>query len=391
MGSHEVKTWLGKPESNRLEYKDAEALKHPESIARAVVAMLNDKGGHVIVGVGDDGVLRGVADAPRARDRLQQLLDDRIEPRAGIRVAVVSIPPHGEVLEVSVEGDAAPYVEHHQGRLGYWQRSGARTVPGTLADLVRALDKAKGEALATAPARPWTNGLQPEHPTLVLETTLALADDERWKKRELEDLWGALSAKRSQFGRQFGWTVVPMAEPGSEQYDTATGLTIGRAPHGRSLRLERGGAIRFEAYEGMLRMPQLANMPMPPSPRTLNPYMVVEGAASFTRLVSEVVTEAEHRGKTIPPTLVLTAGLWSLEGWHLPPRSFVESLLVHSGRAQAATIRVGAVAAIHRTSREALSTDLAARRLVGNLYEELGLSDTEVPFWDEARQDFLFG
>ena len=48
---------IARGEGERVELKGRGALGHPETIVKAVVALLNTKGGDVIVGVGDDGTL----------------------------------------------------------------------------------------------------------------------------------------------------------------------------------------------------------------------------------------------------------------------------------------------------------------------------------------------
>jgi schlafen family protein len=71
---------LDAPEGAKLERKSAAALKDLRVLARATVALLNARGGHVIVGQREDRTIEGIANAERERDRLQQYLLDSIEP-----------------------------------------------------------------------------------------------------------------------------------------------------------------------------------------------------------------------------------------------------------------------------------------------------------------------
>lgn len=128
---------VGEGENERLEVKSVEALRHPESIGRAVVAMLNSAGGEVWVGLRDeDGVaveMEPVADPERARAALRDVLVDRIEPRpVGDEVVVDTVGKAPvAVLRVSVRPQATrrPYaLRSREGRL-YLARAGARNRP----------------------------------------------------------------------------------------------------------------------------------------------------------------------------------------------------------------------------------------------------------------------
>jgi hypothetical protein len=75
---------LGQRESQRLEFKGADALKDPEKIAREVVAMLNAEGGEVWVGLREEGgravAVESIPDTETVERQLLDYLVDTIEP-----------------------------------------------------------------------------------------------------------------------------------------------------------------------------------------------------------------------------------------------------------------------------------------------------------------------
>ena len=108
---------LGQRESQRLEFKGADALKEPEKIAREVVAMLNAEGGVVWVGLREEegravaveAILKAEAEGRRLRDYLV----DTIEPPLSGHEVDVEPRDEGEgaVLRIVVAPDPArkPY------------------------------------------------------------------------------------------------------------------------------------------------------------------------------------------------------------------------------------------------------------------------------------------
>ena len=78
--SHVVESGrLRAPESKTLEYK--RDLSNPERVLQAVVAFANSAGGELMIGVGDDGEVVGVADPLRDQERLANLVSDAVKPQ----------------------------------------------------------------------------------------------------------------------------------------------------------------------------------------------------------------------------------------------------------------------------------------------------------------------
>lgn len=98
---------LSKGKSIRLEF--VESLDATDAIARSVCAMLNSKGGTVLVGVDDQGqVIGGVSD--RDAGQLRSFLHEQITPQVLFTVTLDDVV-HGQVISVDVpEGTDRPYV-----------------------------------------------------------------------------------------------------------------------------------------------------------------------------------------------------------------------------------------------------------------------------------------
>jgi len=112
-----MKSPLGEREGQTLEFKSADALKRPESIAREVVSMLNARKGRGYIWIGvveHDGIAtkeEELAHPDRAREDLLNALLDRIdpEPRAEATVRVVSGEVSRNMLLIEVDPQAGPW------------------------------------------------------------------------------------------------------------------------------------------------------------------------------------------------------------------------------------------------------------------------------------------
>jgi len=131
---------LKKKEGERLEFKGAQILREPDKVARAVVAMLNTRGGEVWIGVREApgrNEAEPIQDAENARTRLQDSLLDAIEPRLlhdEIELSIEGEDQGGPVLRVGVRPDSRrqPYaVLGPHGARYFWRRFDNRTVPLT--------------------------------------------------------------------------------------------------------------------------------------------------------------------------------------------------------------------------------------------------------------------
>ncbi|MBQ3810060.1 MAG: putative DNA binding domain-containing protein, partial [Kiritimatiellae bacterium] len=102
-------------ENLNLEYKR----EYTEQIRKAVIAFANTDGGAVLVGVDDDGTVRGVDDVDGTRVRVGNLIRDSIRPDVRAFVSVTEEERGGRtVLRFDVQrGTARPY---------YWKAKGLR-------------------------------------------------------------------------------------------------------------------------------------------------------------------------------------------------------------------------------------------------------------------------
>ena len=102
-------------ENLNLEYKR----EYTDQIRKAVIAFANTDGGAVLVGVDDDGTVRGVDDVDGTRVRVGNLIRDSIRPDVRAFVSVIEEERGGRtVLRFDVQrGTARPY---------YWKAKGLR-------------------------------------------------------------------------------------------------------------------------------------------------------------------------------------------------------------------------------------------------------------------------
>lgn len=378
--------WRGKQESAKLEYKSAEALKRPQIITRAVVALLNHRGGHVVVGVDDAGHLLGLGDGvdpARERDRLQALLVDAIEPRPLRLVEVQDATMGGRVvLVVTVENANASkvYAERRQGLYGFWVRAGATTRAYTLEE-VRQRWRDSG-APPQAPAR-WDAPLEAAaEEEIVFALQAQLGEDQALNKRAVEEI---LKPERrvEVCRRRNGWYVVDeYVQPGRWRREA---FEIGAKGERTWLRFDsKQRVIRFEARSDFLTW-----QPHPafPGEQVVYPYPLVEGTASFFWLLQQYAKESGVEG-----TVFCQLGLWRPEGWRLGPRSPDVIAWQHAYHWQPAHDNVN----IERDAELEWSNikdapDRVAYAFVAEVYEDFGYEDSAIPFWSQIEQRFVFG
>jgi hypothetical protein len=124
-----VKVPIGASESARLEFKAADAMKHPESVIRAVVAMLNSDGGEIWVGLGEENgkavSVQPLSDAERARVVLRDKMVELIEPTP---VGLVDPVVVGGIIAIKVRrGSDRPFALKSGNSRDYLGRFGDRT------------------------------------------------------------------------------------------------------------------------------------------------------------------------------------------------------------------------------------------------------------------------
>lgn len=133
MNTERIDDLLRKRESERLEFKTASA--DVRSIAAAVCALLNGKGGTVVVGVGERGTVERLARPNQQVRKIETFLHDKVSPSSLLSVNVAAAT-EGKVIVIEVPaGSEKPYV--CDGSI--FIRQGRRTVAadaGTIRSLV---------------------------------------------------------------------------------------------------------------------------------------------------------------------------------------------------------------------------------------------------------------
>jgi ATP-dependent DNA helicase RecG len=121
----ELGAWLAAPESEHLEFKEARNRFDFEELVRYCVALANERGGHMVLGITDERPRKVVGS--RAFQDLERTKAGLLE-RLHLRVEAVRIAhPDGEVTVFSVP--ARPIGTPIQYKGAYWMRSGDQLVP----------------------------------------------------------------------------------------------------------------------------------------------------------------------------------------------------------------------------------------------------------------------
>ncbi len=90
-------------ERKTLDFKESPFLQHPDEIAAQFVSFANRLGGHILVGVRDDGTLEGKTfNFPDDSLRLSQLARDKCSPPVDVDFEQIQ-HPQGQVLVVTVK------------------------------------------------------------------------------------------------------------------------------------------------------------------------------------------------------------------------------------------------------------------------------------------------
>ena len=114
MKPSELRILLGEGEGTMLEYKEALSA----SFARELVALANTAGGKILLGVRDDGTVKGTADTNKLRGRIQDIARNCDPP------VTVLVEPVGKVMVVTVRESNAKPVQCSD---GFFWRQGAVT------------------------------------------------------------------------------------------------------------------------------------------------------------------------------------------------------------------------------------------------------------------------
>lgn len=133
----DVKRWMAGPEGHHIEFKEAKTQIDSTELARYCVALANEGGGHLVLGVSNQRPRQivGSRALPSPDKERAELLD-----RLGIRIDVVEVfvgEQRVVVLDVPPRPVGCPI--HYRG--AYWMRSGEQLVPMTSDHLRRIFDE----------------------------------------------------------------------------------------------------------------------------------------------------------------------------------------------------------------------------------------------------------
>ncbi len=129
----ELQTWMNSREDEHLEFKEAKTRFDFETLVKYCVALANERGGRIILGVADKLPRRVVGSA--AFRNLERTKEDLIE-RLRLRVDVEEIQhPDGRVLVFQVPSRPIGVPMQYEG--AYWMRGGEALIPMTPDQLQR--------------------------------------------------------------------------------------------------------------------------------------------------------------------------------------------------------------------------------------------------------------
>ena len=133
ISTNELQTWMNAKEDEHLEFKEAKANFHFETLVKYCVALANEGGGRMILGV-TDKLPRAVVGS-RAFPDLERTKAGLIE-RLRLRVEVEEIQrPNGRVLVFQIPTRPIGVPMQYEG--AYWMRGGEALVPMTPDQLQR--------------------------------------------------------------------------------------------------------------------------------------------------------------------------------------------------------------------------------------------------------------
>lgn len=115
MKVNSLKSLVAKGESLNLEFK----LKanHPQRILNELVAFANSKGGQLLIGVDDNGVLNGLDDGDEDIYLLERLINEQIYPQLSCNIEKIAISKTKEIVIVEVaQGSKKPYYVNETGK-----------------------------------------------------------------------------------------------------------------------------------------------------------------------------------------------------------------------------------------------------------------------------------
>jgi hypothetical protein len=299
---------VGRRESQRLEFKDAEALKKPFGLSREIVAMLNGRGGELWIGLREDNGIaveaQSIPDIDRAKTDLLNHLIEVVEPRLlPDEVTLEPVEHEGRNLLLvrvrPVEG-RRPYAQLKEGARHFLLRLDHRVRPMTREELFEPKNEvntkkprltALRDALLARNLSGFWVGVEPR-PGLDLDV----------QERELQAL--LLDPTQSQ-NRRAGWNYGYLVGGGIKLAKDRVDLG---ADDDRKTTIWQDGCIEFwVTIRGLHhRIDQR---------KEIYPLALLEYSVSIMRLAAGVYGMSKSR--TLARVVVDTA-LSRLDGWQLP-------------------------------------------------------------------------
>lgn len=370
---------LGERESLKTEFKRADALRAPASIAREAVGFLNAEGGEIWIGVGESGgvadSIEAIPDPEKKRDRLQDALVDLVEPSPMIgkevAVDVVRFPADAiqGLLRVRVShGRRPPYALLRRTMRAYLKRTGSRIRPMTREELAAAFTQRSGEVdLATEVVRRLEADLQKwaEDGFAGLKV-LVRAAAKVVLALERETLEPLLRNPRLTGNRPLGWNFTSNSaelrpfHPG--------GCRLGKEGSAQWMSIWARGDLEFSAA--------LDRLHWQGQPKTLWPHALLEFPASVVRLARTLYAKCAEP----PEHIALGLGLFQVKGWTLAPRS-PASIGYQMANPEPYTEEdhfLGVPVVVRWADLED-SADRCAYLLVRQVYQAFGYEDSDIP------------
>jgi hypothetical protein len=382
-----MKLPIGEVEDARREFKGRDVLDKPATVARAVVAMLNAKGGVVWIGIGEHesrAVAAEPVDQPMLRkDALFNQLVDTIEPRLRDEVEIKQNAENSAVLEVHVrpEDGRGPYAQLKQGGRYYYRRVGSRVRDMTREEMQEAFGQSRTPESGVDAARELLEARKSLSDKVGLHISLRPQPRRgfTWAtQNERRDITLQLQDAELSGNRKAGWNVTnPYYEvdwKGSRVRATTTGL---------QLDIQRDGALNLSVDFERLEWNE--------NDKSIYPYILLELPSSFFRLAAHLLRAMTDTERRPIEHVAVDLVMFGLRGWGLragSPRSPVFKMQPPR-RFDADHFELSAPIVFTWTELEE-SPDRCMFRLIREVYAEFGHPDDALPReYDQATGKLL--
>ena len=175
-------------ENSFVEFKRDDGLR-PEQLAKEIVAMANLKGGHILLGVDDDGSIIGIQRSDLERWVIDTVFARYVHPQIVPLYKEVQIDGQKRVAVITIDmGSAKPYVVRHRDREDFYIRSGSISRLATREQIIRL--SSLGGMLYTEQLPVSGSGLENlsmerlrDYLATIMEDQILPASDEEWHMR----------------------------------------------------------------------------------------------------------------------------------------------------------------------------------------------------------------